>query len=147
MSNIQYHGDGRTTQSCIDAVQRILQFGGYISLARLLTCKNRHAFFLTIDEYQNIIIQAGFASGYGGEAPKGLARVIQLIRFHGVKLEEIDVPQKVFRRIDCCKLRDKDLKQIEETPFKRPVSLYDYVLEVGELADTDLMSYYKCAIP
>lgn len=147
MPNIQYHGDNRTTESCIDAIVRILHFDDRIDLAVLLTCEDRHAFLLTVQEYQKIIIQSGFASGYGGEGPKGLAKVIQLLRLHSIELEEVHVSSKVFSRVENCQLRDKDLQQIEETPYVRPISLIDYVFDIGDIPQGELLKRYPSVIP
>ncbi|MFQ3246609.1 MAG: hypothetical protein ACI9SP_003262 [Arenicella sp.] len=147
MPNIQYHGDNRTTESCIDAIARLLHFGDRIGLALLLTCEGHHAFLLTLNEYQKIIIQSGFASGYGGEGPKGLSKVIQLLRLHSVELEEVYVSSKIFSRIESSQLRDKDLQQIEETSYVRPITLIDYVFDIGEIPERELLMRFPCVIP
>ncbi len=147
MPNIQYHGDSRTTQSCIDAIVRLLHFGDSIDLALMVTSDQYHAFLLTVNEYQKIVIQPGFASGYGGEGPKGLAKVIQLLRFHNVELEEVLVNSKLFSRIESCQLRERDLKEIEQLPYVRPLSWVDYLHDIGKVHDQVLQRVFPCEIP
>jgi len=146
MSQIQYHGDYCTTKSCIEAIVRILQFNDVIDLAVLITFQNSHAFLLTVNEYQKIIIQPGFTSGYDGEGPIGLARVIRLLQHRSVELDEVSVSKKIFLKIQGCKLDDKDLMMIEETPYIRPRTLGDYVYNIGEFTDDEIQKVFPTTL-
>ena len=147
MTSVQYHGDNHITQTCIDAIVRLLHFNDVIDLARLITFQNHHAFLLTVNEYQKIVIKPGFVSGYSGESAEGLANVVQLLRLHQVELEEVNVSEKLFSRIENGQLRDKDLQKIEALPYVRPLRLWDYVYHIGELSNEKLQRLYPSAIP
>lgn len=147
MPNIQYHGDNSTTESCVDALVRILHFNDEIDLAVLITFQNYHAFLLTVNEYQKIVIKPGFVSGHSGEGAQGLAYVIQLLKFHQVELEEVVASKKLFSRIESSQLRDKDLQEIEELPHVRPIRLWGYVYHIGELSNEKLQRLYPSVIP
>ena len=146
-ANIQYHGDPRTTQSCIDAVARLLQSNERVDSALLLTSDQHHAFLITISEYQKIIIQAAFASGYGGEGPKGLSRVLQLLRFHKIEIDEVLLPHKIFSKISTCNLTAADLSQIESFNRIRPMRIFDYIYDIGELTNRQFLETYSSLIP
>lgn len=49
-ATIEYHGSHTTTQSCVRAVCRLVNFGDRIRTARLLTWRQQHAFLLTVEE-------------------------------------------------------------------------------------------------
>jgi hypothetical protein len=76
LADIEYHGQSGLTQSCLDAIARIFQFGARVTSARLLTACDAHAFLLSVRESDLIAIKAGFSSGYMGEGPKGLASAL-----------------------------------------------------------------------
>ena len=147
MPNIQYHGDNSTTESCVDAIVRILHFNDVIDLAVLITFQNYHAFLLTVNEYQKIVIKPGFVSGHSGEGAHGLAYVIQLLKFHQIEFEEVVASKKLFSRIGTSQLRDKDLQEIEELPYIRPLVLGDYLHDIGEVSDEKLQNLYPNVIP
>lgn len=144
---IQYHGDLRTTQSCIDAGLRLLQCAEQVDQVLLLTSGTCHAFLFTLHGYQKIIVQCGFTSGYSGEGPKGLATMIQLIRFHRVEIEEVIVSKRVFGRIQNARLTLDDLREIESSDPVLPYRIGDYIYEVGELPESVLKSLHSRRIP
>ena len=147
MNHIQYHGDLNTTQSCIDAVARLSQVGSKLDQALILTCESRHAFLITLDGYQKIVIQPGFTSGYLGESPKGLASAIKLLSQHLWELDEVNVSKKIFSRIEQCKLTSADLDHIEALPYIRPRSLGDYVYNFEIDSDIKVQDLYPETIP
>ena len=86
-------------------------------------------------------------SGYGGEGPKGLAKVIQLLRFHRIDLEEVRVNGKLFSRIEQCQLLDRDLHKIEQMQYVRPLSWVDYLHDIGKVDDSELQHLFPYEIP
>lgn len=125
----QYHGSHRTTQSCLDALARLLASSILIRRAYLLTNGDRHGFYIDVEDPEPIFIRCGFASGYGGEGPAGLAIALHLLERFKVETEEIEVSAGMLRRLDAGELGSADLQAIEAGRIVRPVRLYDYMHE------------------
>jgi hypothetical protein len=123
----QYHGSHRTTQSCLDALARLLASSIVIRRAYLLTHEGRHGFYLDAEGPEPIFIRCGFASGYGGEGPAGLAIALRLLERFSVETEEIDVSSGMLHRLDAGALGSADLQTIEASRIVHPVRLYDYM--------------------
>ncbi|HUR63563.1 MAG TPA: TIGR02391 family protein [Candidatus Thermoplasmatota archaeon] len=144
---IQYLGMGGYTQSCIEAVELLLQFGREVEKARILTHVRehvpatdegpardvaRHCLLLTINESELVAVKSGFSSGYGGEGPAGLSFILQLLDAHGVEITESDVEQEFIERVDCCLLTYGDLDRIASMDIVMPHRWYDYVWDRDE---------------
>ncbi|WP_185821217.1 TIGR02391 family protein [Xanthomonas sp. GW] len=123
--DIQYHGSANTTQSCLKAIIRLVEAGG-VRLARILTCTNRHAFYLEFSDPSPACIKSGFASGYSGEGSAGLALAIRLLQRHRIDVEECDVSFGLMARLDRCSLTHSDIEAIRESTLRRPTRVYDY---------------------
>lgn len=123
----QYHGSHRTTQSCLDALARLLASSIVIRRAYLLTHEDRHGFYLDVEEPEPIFIRCGFTSGYGGEGPAGLAIALHLLERFKIETEEIEVSAGMLCRLDAGELGSADLRSIEMGRVVRPVRLYEYM--------------------
>lgn len=131
LAGIEYHGTAGVTADCIDAIQRLLLWGCPLKSATLLTVSgnpvSEHAFLLA-DEYGGLVaVKSGFTSGYGGEGPKGLSRILGLLDWHRIALEEIEVEPPFLKRLDLSALTDRDLKWFLEARPKRPSNLWDHI--------------------
>lgn len=147
---VQYHGEASTTRSCLKAIVRLIQGEQSIAEARLLTSGNFHAFLLRLHEGEKIVIKAGFSSGYGGEGPAGLATALQLMRRHGVEIEEVVVPIAMLERVGVNALTESDMAYIVEAKPLRPVRWYDYIFDAqsyGRATDASLSLNYSCVVP
>lgn len=129
LAGIQYVGISGISQSCTKAIVRFLQFGDQIHRAKLLTCQGAHCFLLTINYDEQVAVKSGFSSGYAGEGPRALSTALQLLRRHGVDLEEYMVPQSIIERIDLASLTVADLDYIEALDPVRPWRWVDYISE------------------
>jgi hypothetical protein len=130
VAGLAYHGSSKTTQSCVKAIARLIQAGEWITQAFLLTADDRHCFVLEVAECELVVVKAGFASGYSGEGPRGLAFALCLLRRHGVDVEELVVSPDVLRRVDESRLTESDLKLIDISRAVRPVRLEQYTYGV-----------------
>lgn len=125
--HVQYHGSHFTTQSCLDALSRLLASRVDIRQARLLSHEGRHGFYLEVEEPEPIFIRCGFTSGYGGEGPAGLAIALHMLQRFGVETEESDVSAKLLERLDAGSLTWKDLQLLETSRVIRPIRLHEYM--------------------
>ncbi|WP_153019287.1 DUF3197 domain-containing protein [Lysobacter capsici] len=147
---VQYHGEASITQSCLNAIVRLIQSEQPIAEARLLTSENLHAFLLRLHDDEKIVIKAGFSSGYGGEGPAGLATALQLMRRHGVEIEEVVVPVAMLERVDANALTETDMAYIAEAEPLRPLRFYDYIFDAhrnGRATEDSLSLNYSCVVP
>ena len=124
---IEYVGQAGVTQTCIDALLRFLQFDRPIEEARVLSCDQRHAFLLyTRERFDTIIVRAGFGSGYLGEGSKGFSYALSLLEEYGIETEELEVPARIFERLNQAKLTDKDVETINQLAPVRPYRILGY---------------------
>ncbi len=126
LAQVQYHGSNLTTQSCLDAVIRLLSTHAKIDRALLLTHQHRHGVYLEVQEPEPVFIRCGFTSGYGGEGPAGLSLAIHLLERFQVDVEEVLVTGELLTRLDENRLTQEDLKLVVHAPFVRPTRIYDY---------------------
>lgn len=126
LAQVQYYGSNRTTQSCLDAIARLLSTGAQIDRAILLTHQNQHGFFLEMQEPEPVLIRCGFTSGYSGEGPAGLSIAIHMLERFNVGLEEVLVPGEFLTRLDESRLTQADMNFITRAPSVRPTRIYDY---------------------
>lgn len=122
----QFVGSHRTTQSCLDAVSRLLASSVRIERALLLTAAGRHGFYLEIGDPEPVFVRGGFTSGYSGEGPAGLAIALQLFRRFEIAVEEVIVSPGLLRRIDENRSTSKDVDHIVAAPAVRPTRIWDY---------------------
>lgn len=133
LAELEYHGSSGITQHCLDAIARLIQFGDRIEKASLLSgpadqynCRT-HAFILTINYGELVVIGSGFSSGYGGEGPKGLSKALQLLIRHETDIDEHEINQKVLERLEHRCLLISDIELIESSIAVRPNRYYDYI--------------------
>lgn len=129
LAAIEYLGQPGNTASCIKAVARVLQDREVLSPVYLLTAGSRHAFLIrTFPDYP-LAIKAGFASGYGGEGPRGLSRAITLFEQHQLEIEEYDIKESMLDRINqSCVLRE-DENWIRSARPCRPTRIESYLFD------------------
>lgn len=109
----------------------LIQYHQRINAALILSCDHCHSLLLTVDETDRIAVKSGFASGYGGEGPKALGRVLRLLLSHKIDVDEINVEQALMDRLDASALTEKDMDKIASARTVRPMRLYDYMYDVG----------------
>ncbi|MGP4715628.1 hypothetical protein ACTXGL_03180 [Psychrobacter sp. T6-6] len=126
-AGIQYIGDSRVTQICKEAVIKLIHAGEDIRDVKILTVEETysHALLLTLRYDIEVIIKGGFASGYNGEAPKGYAFVLNLLRNYTDSINEYIVSKSIFERISNSSLTVKDLDYINSIKPVRPARWYD----------------------
>lgn len=127
LAQVQYHGSHRTTQSCLDAIARLIATPAFVSRATLLTNEHRHGFYLDVQEPEPIFIRCGFTSGYLGEGPAGLAIALHLLRRFGIEVEEVLVSEDLLTRLDRNRLTEADLDLVVSAEVVRPIRTYDYM--------------------
>jgi hypothetical protein len=111
---VRYVGQFGTTQPCIRAIEMVLQTEGIPEEAVLISCSKYHgadhAILLVGDRISGpIVVEEGFASGYGGEAPKGLSWTVALFEAIEIKLYEVKVNRSFMDRIRRHDLTEADL--------------------------------------
>ncbi|MCY4046409.1 MAG: hypothetical protein OXE99_15205 [Cellvibrionales bacterium] len=133
LAEIEYHGADGITPTCLEAIARIIHFGSRIHKAQLLSRINdgfgSHAFLLTMEYDDLIVIGSGFASGYSGEGPRGLSTAIKLLLKHSVDIEEYEISHQMMDRLKAGCLLIKDLDWLEQERPVRPIRYRDYILE------------------
>jgi len=122
----QFVGSSRTTQSCLDALSRLLATTASIRQATLLTADGRHCFYLELDEPEPVFIKGGFTSGYSGEGPAGLAIALHLLSRFEVDVEEVLVSAELLDRVDHSQVTLDDLHSIASAQPVRPTRLWEY---------------------
>lgn len=127
-TGIQDAGVPCVTQTCVDAIVRLIQCHTEIQQARLLTSGSRHAFVLTLPLKTTLAVKTGFRSGYSGEGPSGLSRAVGLLDYHGVEIDEYSVDAKLLDRLDGSALTHDDLAFLTSQRQIRPQRWRDYIL-------------------
>ena len=138
LAQLQYHGDNGVTQDCLNAILRLINYGDFITHAKLLSNERRHGFILYTQEGEVIAIKRGFASGYTGEGPRGLAKALSLLERHGADIREYELESDVMQRFDFGCLTVADYDSIDHTKLIYPQNWYDYVL-----GHTDLLQNHN----
>lgn len=135
LAKIQYHGERGITRSCLNAISRLIQSGCQIEEVKLLTFENRHCFLLSVEmEGSYIAIKSGFASGYSGEGPRGLAHSLILLRQHVSWIEEYDISREIFERINTSCLLVSDLNEINKLAQVADYRISDYIYLADNLS-------------
>lgn len=122
----QYVGSHLTTKSCLDAISRLLASSAWIEKVRLLSAGRRHGFYLETNEPEPILVRCGFASGYGGEGPAGLAIALHLFERFQFEVEEVVVPPDLLVRLDENRLSVADIEFVVRAKALRPTGIWDY---------------------
>jgi hypothetical protein len=127
LAGIEYHGTAGITSHCVDAITNMINCGIHIAEAKLLTCNTEHAFLIKTIYERYIAIKSGFASGYGGEAPKGLSYSLCVLEKFADDIYEYNVSKEFLERLDNSCLTEQDVLSIE---ISRPLpgcGYFDYV--------------------
>jgi hypothetical protein len=128
-AGIEYGGIAGGSKDCEDAIVMLLQLGGQIVRARILTHEGQHCILLTDEIGDPIAIKSGFSSGYGGKGPRTFSYVLQLLSSHGAEIEEYEVDEAIITRIDSSALMVSDLKRLDKSRPIRPTRWHSYVSE------------------
>lgn len=152
LAEIEYHGRSGITQSCLNAIMRILQYGDVINSAKLISCTTtndkKHGFILTINERQDIVVRCGFSSGYSGEGPRGLSTALRLIQRHTTDIFEYEVKNEFVDRLDNNCLTKKDIESLREKNYIRGSHWAGYILGEDSFNDhARLNSYFPPSVP
>lgn len=123
------------SQSCFDAVKRLIQYGDPIERTLILTAGDSHCLLLILPADQYIAVKSGFSSGYSGEGPRTFAEALALLRFHEVDIDECEVGQDLLDRLDASALSQRDLETIKSARLIRPMRLGDYIYPYRESVD------------
>lgn len=139
-AGIQYMGLAGVSQSCKQAVERLLITGAQIEQVMLLTAGQTHALLLHDETLETIAIKSGFRSGYTGEGPSTLSATLQLLEAFGLEVEEIVVSAALIERLDDSALTLADLEVIEKAAPVRPKRWYGYLLPNSRHIDSPAAS-------
>lgn len=156
LAGIQYYGTAGITASCLRALTMAIQAGDTIENACLLsdvdseTGCGTHCFLLYTEFGDPIAIKAGFASGYGGEGPRGLSSALQILIRHNIDIKEYAVDKSLIERVDNSCLTQADLTSLEVLRPFTPVRYYDYILRLDDhrtYDDSLVKSLFAEAVP
>ncbi len=75
------------------------------------------------------VIRDGFASGYGGEGPRGLSQAILLLANRGWELKEVEVTQKCFDSFVDATITESQIEKVLAGRHRPLSKVYDYVTE------------------
>jgi Protein of unknown function (Hypoth_ymh) len=131
LAGIEYHGSPGVTAHCLQAITRLLFAGEELERAWLLSAKFRdgtgvHCFVLHPLCGDLIGIKSGFASGYGGEGPKGLETALTIFRLYEIDVQEFEVAPAVIERLDNSCLLKTDIEGIQMSRAVHPTKTADY---------------------
>jgi hypothetical protein len=129
LAGIEYMGIAGSTRECETAVIRLIQFGDHIDRVRILSFENWHSLLLTINGGDHVAVKSGFASGYGGTGPAGFAYVLQLLDWYETPVEEHDISEEMFERVNDSGLTVADLEWLDQHRPVRPSRWYRYIDE------------------
>lgn len=144
---IQYLGTPYT-QDCLDAIGVILQTQTYIEKALLLSCNQIHAYLIKSNR-NTYVIRSGFSSGYSGEGPKGLASSLQLLLKHNIEVEEINISEKLMKKVNHSSLSDADLETMFTARVVRPINIYEYIYAIYKTTEYQINNdrFYPTELP
>src|SRR3989344_3708956 len=125
--DIEYMGKAGVTQTCVDAITRLIQYRDIIKQVRILSSSGRHCLLLTRYSGGLVAIKSGFSSGYTGTGPKKFSYILQLFQAHNIDMEEYEVSNAIIDKIDNSKLTEEDIFKIKTAKPVHPVRLYDYI--------------------
>lgn len=128
---IEFHGQEGITQSCVNAILRIVQYDTRIKKVILVTYEQRHAYILLTKFCETIDIREGFSSGYSGEGPCGLSMVLRLFQHLEVEIEENEITYRLMEKLNSGRFTQRDF----ECLLARPASTWhwtEYLLRKEE---------------
>lgn len=128
-AGIEYHGIPGTTKPCEQAVINLVQNREKIARTRILSCAHSHCLLISVGEGDLVAVKSGFASGYGGEGPRGFSYVLQVLYSAGIDIDEYDVSQELLDRLDASALTRVDIEQLDVMRPVRPMRWSDYIHE------------------
>lgn len=128
-AGIAYHGVAGVSQDCLDAVLNLLMGRSAIRQVRLLSAAGSHALLLSTEFDDLIAIKSGFSSGYSGEGPNALSKVLCALVAHGATISEHAVEPTYISRIDDSALTLGDLNALSVAQEVRPARWQDYIQE------------------
>lgn len=144
---VEYLGRSGHTQSCLLAINAILNSGRLPERATIITHvydakshprQEDHLFVFWDWPFMPIVvIPSGFTSGYSGEGPSGFALAVCLIREKQVPTDVIFVDEQVFNALDKGKIiytDDQVFKDIKSGSEPGHWPWYDWVREDIEMA-------------
>ncbi len=144
LAGIEYYGSAGITARCLTALTMAIQAGDDAILRAFLLSDvdnsskcGTHFFLLWPESSDPIVIKSGFASGYGGEGPRGLSSALQILIRHNIDIEEYAVDASFIQRADSSCLTQSDLVFIEKLRPIRPIRYYDYILLRDDLRSYD----------
>lgn len=143
LAAIQYHGLSGVSRSCLDAVRRILQFGERPDQAFLLTSGHGHAFLLYSEQDGLIAVKRGFSSGYRGEGPAALADALCTLMAADVEIEEVQVSEHLFSRLELSALTIADVDLIRASEPVRPTRWHGYIYDIYADKDVQKSAWQK----
>lgn len=129
LAAIQYIGLSGYSEPCYRAVQWLVQYQERIEQALLLTFASQHALLLTLEQEETVAVKSGFASGYSGEGPRTLAEVLTLLDSLNIAIEEHEVSQATFERLEASAMTIKDIESIKSSRPVRPQRWHDYIYD------------------
>ena len=124
---IQYLGTPYT-QDCIEAVGFLLQTQQYFEKVLLLSYNYQYAYIIQTNT-NTYAIRSGFSTN-SGEASNGLASSLQLFSRHNIHLEEVKISNKLMKKLNQAALSNRDLVNILNAQYVRPIRLYDYIYNI-----------------
>jgi hypothetical protein len=130
LAEVQYDGLPGISLTCRESVARRIQFGETIESALILTSDSFHALLLCVRGQGDVIVKAGFASGYPGEGPRTLADVLILLEDVGALIDEVEIASELMERIERSSLTNADLAQIGSCQRVRPMRWHEYIYDV-----------------
>lgn len=71
---VAYIGEAGHSTACLKALMNILKQPYKLTVAKIVTNSNYHAFLLTIENANVIAVRSGFTSGYGGGGPTAFSK-------------------------------------------------------------------------
>ncbi|MBU2115944.1 MAG: TIGR02391 family protein [Gammaproteobacteria bacterium] len=134
LAGIEYYGTSGITARCLRALTMAIQAGDAIEKVYLLSDFDNksgcgtHCFLLFAEYGDLIAIKSGFASGYGGEGPRGLSSALQILIRHDIDIEEYAVDKNLIERVDSSCLTQADLDTLEAQRPVHPTRYYDFIL-------------------
>lgn len=146
---IQYVGIPGATKECEDAVVGLLQYGGRVTLARILSHANHHCLLLTLQFGDAVAVKSGFGSGYSGTGAHGLSFILALLYAQGATIEELEVDEALLRRVDMSALTSADISRLNKAEPIRPNRWSTYVFkdDFDATQDGTLWHRFKPIIP
>jgi hypothetical protein len=126
LPSIEFLGQAGITCRCVDAVIRLVQTGVRFESGYIITHKNEHALILVSDTSEVYVIRSGFASGYNGEGPDGLAYVLKLLGKFDLGIREHEVSEKIFEKLNSGRFSRSDLDKLVKSQPVLPHQWRDY---------------------